>query len=121
MNSTAGSAASGVTLGEVARCSPDEALHRLGGSANGLTTVEAEARQRSVGTNEVAHEVRHTILGEIISRSINPLNLLLLTLASASYFLGDQRAAIMIAVMILLSVSLGFFQEHRSGWGQRTS
>ena len=114
LGSSAGSAASSVTLAEVARDSPEEALRRLGSSANGLTTEEAEARLRSVGPNEVAHEVRHTILGEIISRSINPLNLLLLTLAAASYFLGDQRAAIVIAVMVLLSVSLGFFQEHRS-------
>ena len=112
--SNAGSAASSITLGEVARCSPEEALQRLGSSANGLTTVEAEERLRSVGPNEVAHEVRHTILGEIISRSLNPLNLLLLALAAASYFIGDQRAATVIAVMVLLSVSLGFFQEHRS-------
>ena len=41
-NSTAGSAASSVTLGEVARCSPDEALQRLGSSASGLTTEEVQ-------------------------------------------------------------------------------
>ncbi len=111
---SAGSAASSITLGEVARGSPEEALQRLGSSANGLTTEEAEARLRSVGPNEVAHEERHTVIGEIISRSINPLNLLLLTLAAVSYILGDQRAAIVIAIMVLLSVSLGFFQEHRS-------
>src|SRR6478752_158069 len=68
----------------------------------------------SVTSNEVAHEARHTILVEIISRSINPLNVLLLTLAAVSYLLGDQRAAIVIAIMVLLSVSLGFFEEHRS-------
>ena len=113
-NSTAGSAASSVTLGEVARCSPDEALQRLGSSAIGLTMEAVEGRLRSTGPNEVAHEARHTILGEIVSRSLNPLNLLLLTLAAASYFVGDQRAAFVIAVMVLLSVSLGFFQEHRS-------
>ena len=113
-NSAGGSAASSVALGEVARCSPDEALQRLGSSVNGLTTKEADVRLRSVGPNEVAHEVRHTILGEIITRSMNPLNLLLLTLSTASYFIGDQRAAIVIAIMVLLSVSLGFFQEHRS-------
>jgi Mg2+-importing ATPase len=113
-HSTAGSAVSSVTLGEVARCSPDAALQRLRSSANGLTTEDAEARLRSVGPNEVAHEVRHTIVGEIVSRSMNPLNLLLLTLAAASYFIGDQRAAFVIAVMVVLSVSLGFFQEHRS-------
>jgi P-type Mg2+ transporter len=113
-HSTAASAVSSVTLGEVARCSPDAALQRLRSSANGLTTEDAEARLRSVGPNEVAHEVRHTIVGEIVSRSMNPLNLLLLTLAAASYFIGDQRAAFVIAVMVVLSVSLGFFQEHRS-------
>ena len=111
---TAGSAASSVTLGEVADCSPDEALRRVGSSVSGLSAVEAAARLLSVGPNEVAHEARHTILGEIVSRSINPLNVLLLTLAAASYLLGDQRAAIVIAIMVLLSVSLGFFQEHRS-------
>jgi len=113
-HSTVASAVSSVTLGEVARCSPDAALQRLRSSANGLTTEDAEARLRSVGPNEVAHEVRHTIVGEIVSRSMNPLNLLLLTLAAASYFIGDQRAAFVIAVMVVLSVSLGFFQEHRS-------
>ena len=113
-NSEAGSVASSVPLGEVARCSTEEAFQRLGSSAIGLTTEEAEARLRSVGPNEVAHEVRHTVLGEIVSRSMNPLNLLLLTLAATSFFIGDERAAIVIAIMVLLSVSLGFFQEHRS-------
>ena len=42
------------------------------------------------------------------------MNLLLLSLATTSYFLGDQRAAIVIAVMVLLSISLSFIQEHRS-------
>jgi Mg2+-importing ATPase len=93
---------------------PAEALLRLESSVDGLTTEEAHARLQSVGPNEVAHEAQQTIAGEIISRSINPLNLLLLTLATASYVLGDQRAAIVISIMVLLSVSLGFLQEHRS-------
>ena len=44
-------------------CTPEEALQRLGSSRNGLTTKEAEARQSSVGPNEVAHDARHTIVG----------------------------------------------------------
>jgi Mg2+-importing ATPase len=109
-----GSAASGDTLGEIARLAPDEALHRLRAAAEGLTPGQVKARLRSVGPNQVAHQARHTIVGELVGRSINPLNLLLLTLATASYVIGDQRVAIMIAVMVLLSVSLGFIQEHRS-------
>ena len=101
-------------MGEVASLSPDETLQRLSSTAGGLTPDQVEEQLRSVGRNQVAHQARHTILGELVGRSINPLNLLLLTLATASYFLGDQRAAIVIAVMVILSISLSFIQEHRS-------
>ena len=109
-----GSAASGKALGEIACLSPDDVLERLSSAATGLTPDQVEERLRSAGLNQVAHQARHTILGELIDRSINPLNLLLLSLATASYFLGDQRAAIVIAVMVVLSISLSFIQEHRS-------
>jgi Mg2+-importing ATPase len=109
-----GSAASGQALHEVACLAPEAALQRLQCRADGLSAEEAGARLAAVGPNQVAHQARHTIFGELVGRSINPLNLLLLTLATASWFLGDQRAAIMIAVMVTLSVSLGFIQEHRS-------
>ena len=109
-----GSAASGKVLGGVARLSPEAALQRLSSTAVGLTPRQVKARLRSAGPNQVARQTRHTILGELVGRSINPLNALLLALATASYFLGDQRAAIMIAVMVVLSISLGFIQEHRS-------
>ena len=109
-----GSAASGEILGEIARLSPEETLQRLRSAPDGLVPDEAAERSRLVGPNQVAQGARHTILGEIVGRSVNPLNVLLLALATASYFLGDQRAAIVIAVMVILSVSLGFLQEHRS-------
>ena len=109
-----GLAASGDTLGEIARLAPDEALHKVLATAEGLTPNEVDSRLRSVGPNQVARQARHTIIGELVSRSINPLNLLLLTLAAASYLTGDQRVAIVIVVMVALSVSLGFIQEHRS-------
>ncbi|MFZ1150994.1 MAG: magnesium-translocating P-type ATPase [Xanthobacteraceae bacterium] len=109
-----GSAASGKALGEIACLSSDDALQRLSSTAAGLTPDQVEERLRSAGLNQVAHQARHTIFGELVGRSINPLNLLLLSLATASYFLGDQRAAIVIAVMVVLSISLSFIQEHRS-------
>ncbi|HZL62529.1 MAG TPA: magnesium-translocating P-type ATPase [Pseudolabrys sp.] len=109
-----GLAASGDILGEIARLPPDAALHRVHASAEGLTPGQVKGRLRTVGPNQVAHQARHTIIGELVSRSINPLNLLLLTLAAASFLSGDQRVAIVIAIMVVLSISLGFVQEHRS-------
>ena len=113
-NAPEGSTASGKALGEIACLSPDETLRRLSSSASGLTPDQVAERLGSAGLNQVAHGTRHTIVGELLGRSINPLNLLLLSLATASYFLGDHRAAIVIAVMVVLSISLSFIQEHRS-------
>jgi hypothetical protein len=73
--STRGAAASGITLGDIAGLSAAEALLRLASTVDGLTTEEANARLKSVGPNEVAHEAQQTMAGEIIRRSINPLNL----------------------------------------------
>jgi P-type Mg2+ transporter len=114
INTPEGSAASAKVLGEVSCLSPDAALQRLSSTAGGLTPEQVEERLHSAGLNQVARQAHHTILGELVGRSVNPLNLLLLSLATASYFLGDQRAAIVIAVMVLLSISLSFIQEHRS-------
>lgn len=109
-----GSEVSSGVLGTFARLSPEAALQRLQSRPEGLTGEESAQRLRKTGPNQVAHAARHTILSELVTRSLNPLNLLLLSLAVASYFLGDLRAAIVIAVMVLLSVVLGFLQEHRS-------
>lgn len=101
-------------LVELAACSTDEAVARLGSSLDGLSGQEASIRLRGNGLNEVAHAARQSIVKEIVTRSINPLNVLLLVLAVVSFALGDQRAAIVIAIMVVLSISLGFIQEHRS-------
>lgn len=111
---SAGEGSSEATLGEIARLSTEAALLSMASVAQGLDSDEVARRLKAVGPNQVAQARRHTILGELVGRSINPLNLLLLSLAVASYFLGDRRAAILITVMVLLSVSLGFLQEHRS-------
>ena len=85
-----GAAASGKALGEAALLSPDEALQRLSAPRAASRPSRSRAASLGSGRNQVAHEARHTILGEIVGRSINPLNLLLLSLAIASYVLGDH-------------------------------
>jgi len=101
-------------LAELARLPPEEALDRLHSLKAGLEDEEANRRFRLSGPNRVLHEVHRTLIGELTARTINPLNLLLLALAIASYALGDPRAAIMIGVMVVLSTSLSFIREHRS-------
>lgn len=103
-----------VRLAELAACPAEDVPALLSGSPEGLTVEDAASRLRSVGPNEAVHATRQSIAAEIATRSVNPLNVLLLGLAVVSFWLGDQRAAAVIAMMVVLSISLGFVQEHRS-------
>lgn len=96
------------------RLTPAETCARLAATADGLTEEEAERRLRQHGPNRVASERRATVLEELWAVARNPLNALLLTLALVSYFLGDIRASIVIAVIVLLAVGTAFVQQHRS-------
>jgi Mg2+-importing ATPase len=93
---------------------PAEACAKLESAPEGLSATEAAERLKKFGPNLVARERKATIPEEIWSRARNPLNALLLTLATVSYFLGDVRAAVVIAAMVVLAITTAFIQEHRS-------
>ena len=97
-----------------AAAEPESLLSRMGTTPQGLTAEEVAVRLRAVGPNLVAHDRRQSLFAELVGRARNPLNFLLLSLAAVSYFLGDRRAAAVITVMVVLSVTLAFVQEHRS-------
>ncbi len=80
----------------------------------GLDAAEAKARLATTGPNRVAREDRPSVLHELWARAKNPMNALLLGLAVVSYFLGDIRAAVVIAVIVALAIAMAFIQEHRS-------
>ena len=98
----------------LSRLDAAEVLAALGSDERGLTAEAAAAALKEHGPNIMRFEDRKTVLSEIAGRAKNPLNAMLLTLAVVSALIGDQRAAIVIVVMIVLSVALGFVQEHRS-------
>jgi Mg2+-importing ATPase len=98
----------------ISRLEPEAACSCLASSLAGLTHDEAIRRLEMHGPNLVTRERKPTVLAELWGRAKNPLNALLLALASVSYFLGDVRAAIVIAVMVVLAITTAFLQEHRS-------
>ena len=92
---------------------PGEVVDALGGSAAGLTTGEVAARLRRFGHNVLAtHQVR---AGAVLLRQIrNPILILLLGAALVSGLTGGGTNAVIIAVIVALSVGLGFFNEYRA-------
>jgi Mg2+-importing ATPase len=103
-----------VQLLEKARADTDTVLKELGSQLGGLSQAVADARLKQVGTNEIAREKRQSALMRLLSNIKNPLVLLLMALGVLSYLTGDQRATVVIFVMVILGVVLRFFQEMRA-------
>src|SRR3974390_2887180 len=101
-------------LAAISRLEPGETCAKLETSQEGLSDIEAIARLKKLGPNLTGRKPTPPIPEEIWNRARNPLNALLLTLAVVSYFLGDVRAAVVIAMMVVLAITTAFIQEHRS-------
>ncbi len=100
--------------GKLYTCSEADLFTELAGSRDGLTTEVAAERLRDVGPNSVAAGRRHTFFSDIFERCRNPLAIQLLVIALVSYLMGDLRSAVVVGGMLVLSVSLAYFQETRS-------
>ncbi len=101
-------------LFELAPLTASAALERLQSRATGLEPAEVDARRARFGPNRVAHEAHETLPVQLLRRLLNPLNLLLLSLAGVSVAMGDHESAGMIVAMVLLSLTLALVQERRS-------
>ncbi len=82
--------------------------------ATGLTGEEAAQRLQQYGHNTVAQDEGRGRLALLGKALVNPLVLLLSLLATVSVVTGDVRAAMVMAAMVVLGVSLRFVQEARA-------
>ena len=99
---------------EAARKESGELLRDLRTGPTGLTQAEAEERTRATGPNEIAQEKAQGWLVRLLKIAANPLVILLATLSAVSFATGDARAAIVMAMMVVLSAGLRFLQEARA-------
>jgi Mg2+-importing ATPase len=99
---------------EAARADADAVLDRLGSQASGLSDAESGLRLERVGMNQIAREKRQSALVRLLTNVKNPLVLLLVALGVLSFLTGDQRATVVIFVMVVLGVVLRFYQEMRA-------
>ena len=101
-------------LVESAKSAPEVAVGKLNSSPAGLSSEEAVRRLKECGPNTVVQE-SHLGWLKLLWHSIrNPLVILLTVLALVSHFSGDDRAAIVMMLMVVLGVALKFFQEFRA-------
>ncbi len=83
-------------------------------ASTGLTSVEAQVRLREFGPNSTAQGPAQSLARQLWSRLRNPLLLILLAASAVSAATGDVTNFLIIVSMVVLSVALDFFQEHRA-------
>src|ERR1700678_36631 len=84
----------------------------------GLTEAEAQRRLNEYGPNAVGDEQRYPRLKLFIKACLNPLVILLSALATITFATAQSRSdnagGVLMLIMVVLGVSLRFFQEARA-------
>ena len=101
-------------LVELASTENAAVLAKLNSSSGGLSEAEAEQRLEHYGYNVVAPPEQHSPLRLLLRACVNPLVILLTVLATVSYLTHDLRSAIVMMLMVILGVSLRFWQESKA-------
>jgi Ca2+-transporting ATPase len=82
--------------------------------AQGLTHVEAAARLAERGPNRLAEKPPRAAWRRFLDQFRNFLVIVLIGAAVLAGTVGDLKDAVVIAIVVLLNATLGFFQEHRA-------
>ncbi len=81
----------------------------------GLSSADAATRLARFGANVPTPRRTRLPVLEFLARFRNPLVLLLLAASAVSALTGEITSFLIIAIIVLMSVTLDFVQEHRAG------
>ena len=93
----------------------DDRSARTSTASTGLSSREAAVRRARYGPNVLAARRQRRMLLEFLARFRNPLVLLLLAASAVSAVTGEVTSFGIITVIVVISVTLDFVQEHRAG------
>ena len=84
-------------------------------TSKGLSSTEAATRLMLYGPNLLHPTKKRVILLQFLAKFLNPLVLILLAASVVLALTGDITSFIIISLIVLISVTLDFVQEHRAG------
>ena len=90
------------------------AFEEFASSAGGLTEAEAAARLARFGPNRFRDRPAQPLLLQFLKRFKNPLVIVLLVASAIAATTGEAASFVIISLVILVSVTLDFVQEHRA-------
>ena len=87
-------------------------INMLKTDPNGLSSIEASFRLSKLGNNRL--DTKKNFLSLFLSQFKSPIIIIFVFTALLSFFLGEREDALIIFAIILISSSLGFWQEKTS-------
>lgn len=101
-------------LKKLAQLSERELYMQLRTSPQGLTEKDAKERLEEYGKNEVQAQKPTPAILLFLAGFKDPFVLVLILLAIVSFITGDIDAFVVMIIMVLLSVSISFWQTYKS-------
>ncbi|HYN95321.1 MAG TPA: HAD-IC family P-type ATPase [Pilimelia sp.] len=95
--------------------SPDDAIRRLSGSRNGLSSEEAARRRVEYGPNDLTPPRRRSGWTVLARQFTSPLIYALLASAGVAYGFGEVADGSVVLGVVVLNAAIGFGQEYRAG------
>lgn len=92
----------------------DEAMQKLGASAQGLSADEVRIRLQEHGPNELTETARKTVFMMFLDQFKDVMILVLIAAAVISGIMGEASDTIAIMVIVVLNAVIGFVQEFRA-------
>lgn len=93
----------------------EQLMESLESGKDGLTSEQVEKKRERYGANVVATNGTPAWYVQLFYCFINPFNLVLLVLSIISYTTGNMASVVIMSTMVLVSVSIRFYQEYQSG------
>ena len=98
-----------------AKTDVEDVLREFNTTIDGLSDDEVKRRIITYGYNTPIKQNKRSAIVEFLLKFTNPLILVLLAIGAFTLFYAEQFSALFIFLMVLTSVCLEFYQEHRSG------
>lgn len=93
---------------------PEQVLRKLSSTKEGLTREEAHQRLRQYGLNEIPEKKQPPLI-LLFLKQFNSVFIYILIIAGLiSYFFSSLLDVTVIAIIIVINASIGFFQEHKA-------
>lgn len=92
----------------------EDVLKTFDTSIMGLSQTDAKDRLRKYGLNEVTKKKKRALIIDFILRFKSPLILILLVAGLISGFFRETLNAVIIFIMIMISVTMDFYQEKKA-------